>query len=337
MSVSSVGLLQLGLALLPVLTFLLILIYLDTFKLVRPRAVVLAILAGAFTALLAFWVNSFLLGWAGWDPVAFRRYMAPLLEEILKAAPLAYLVLSRRVAFPVDAAIFGFAIGAGFAVVENVYYLQVLPDASMAVWAVRGFGTGIMHGGMTAIVGILASIFVERTHNVWIFFPGLTVAFLLHSFFNHFWISPLLSTAAILLLIPPATLLTFQKSEDFLRSWLGSGFDAEAELMAELKSGEFSGSRIGEFLESLSRTFPSHIVADMLCYLRIRTELALRAKGLLMIKEQGLSAGADEMARKQLAELSYLEESIGPAGLRALAPVLHTSRKDLWQLYLLEE
>lgn len=332
-------LLQLGLALLPVVTLLAVLVYLDIFKLVRPRAVLSAILAGSLLAFTAFWLNSFLLSWLDWEPVSFRRYAAPLLEEVLKALPLVYLILRRRVAFPVDAAIFGFSIGTGFALVENLYYLQILSEASLAVWAVRGFGTGVMHGGVSAIVGIVATMLAERASTqspIWMLVPGLAIAVVLHSFFNHFWISPLLSTAAILVLIPPITILTFRKSEDLLKEWLGSGFDAEAELLTLLKSGEFSGSRLGQFLQSLSEIFPSHIVADMLCYLRVRTELALRAKGLLMAKEKGLSARLDEFTRKQLAELDYLEESIGTVGLRALAPVLYTSRQDIWQLRLLE-
>ena len=42
------------------------------------------------------------------------------------------------------------------------------------------------------------------------------------------------------------------------------------------------------------------------------------------------------MAKASLAELRYLEGSIGKTGLRALRPLLRMSPKDLWQLYLLK-
>ena len=49
----------------------------------------------------------------------------------------------------------GYAVGAGFATVENLYYLGTLTDAHMAVWIVRGFGTAILHGGVQAIFAAL--------------------------------------------------------------------------------------------------------------------------------------------------------------------------------------
>jgi hypothetical protein len=77
------------------------------------------------------------------------------------------------------------------------------------------------------------------------------------------------------------------------------------------------------------------VVADMLCYLRLHTELALRAKGVLLARENGLDVPLDAATREKFAELGYLEKSVGRTGLLALHPVLRTSRRDLWQLYLL--
>ena len=66
------------------------------------------------------------------------------------------------------------------------------------------------------------------------------------------------------------------------------------------------------------------MVADLLCYLRLTAELALRAKGILLMRENGFDVEIDEMA--------YLEKSIGRTGLLAIRPLVHTSRRDLWQL-----
>jgi hypothetical protein len=74
----------------------------------------------------------------------------------------------------------------------------------------------------------------------------------------------------------------------------------------------------------------------MLCYLRLYTELALRAKGLLMMRENGLDAPVGERTRAKFEELAYLERSIGKTGVLAMKPFLHMTRKDLWQLYVLE-
>ena len=62
---------------------------------------------------------------------------------------------TRRTGFLTDAAILGFAVGAGFATVENIYYLRIFPDAPWLVWAIRGLGTAVMHGGASAIFAVL--------------------------------------------------------------------------------------------------------------------------------------------------------------------------------------
>jgi hypothetical protein len=77
------------------------------------------------------------------------------------------------------------------------------------------------------------------------------------------------------------------------------------------------------------------VVADLLCYLRLHVELALRAKGVLMMREEGIDLPPDAPTRARLEEMRYLEDSVGPTATRALKPLLHFSRRDLWQLYML--
>jgi hypothetical protein len=77
------------------------------------------------------------------------------------------------------------------------------------------------------------------------------------------------------------------------------------------------------------------VVADLLCYLRLHTELALRAKGILMMRESGFEVPVDEATKEKFAELRYLEGNIGRTALMAIQPMLHMSHKDLWQLYML--
>ena len=79
------------------------------------------------------------------------------------------------------------------------------------------------------------------------------------------------------------------------------------------------------------------MMADALCYLRLYTELALRAKGLLMMRENGFSPPpADAETKARLEELTFLEGSLGATGLRALQPLLRMERKELWQINLLK-
>ena len=323
--------------LVPVLLFLAFLIFLDSYRLLRLRTVLAVIAAGGAAALAALAVNGALLDWSGVDFVTYTRYLAPPVEEALKALVVVYLFRSHRIGFLVDAAILGFAVGAGFAMAENFFVLQSHGDARMGVWFVRGFGTAIMHGGATAIFAMLAQALTERRLRIGLhwYLPGYALAVVLHSTFNHFLVAPVLQTVGTLLLLPPALAIVFEHSARSLHRWLELDFDADARLIRMITSGEFSGSKIGRFLHDLAEKFEGPVVADMLCYLRVYTELAIRAKAALIARENGLDLPVGERTRARFEELRYLEKSIGRTGRLALRPFLQIERKDLWQMHVL--
>jgi hypothetical protein len=74
----------------------------------------------------------------------------------------------------------------------------------------------------------------------------------------------------------------------------------------------------------------------MLCYLRLHLELEMLAKGVLLMRENGLELTLDPEARGKFDELHYLERSIGRTGRRAMQPFLHLDARDLWQIHMLD-
>jgi RsiW-degrading membrane proteinase PrsW (M82 family) len=323
--------------LLPVVSFLAALVYFDSYKLVRLRTVVAVVVSGVLVGGASYFVNGYAIDALQMDLTTFTRYVSPVTEELLKGLVIIVLVRAHRIGFLVDAAIFGFAVGTGFAVIENLFYLRLVPDAGVGTWIVRGFGTAIMHGGSTAIFAVLGLALQERTRqaNILAFLPGFALAVVLHSAFNHLFLSPKLSTLAILIVLPPLFIAVFQRSEKAVGDWLGKGFDADTEMLDLINSGHFSDSPVGQYLHMLKATLKGPVVADVLCYLRLYTELALRAKGILMMRENGFDVPIDEATQEKFAEMRYLEGSIGKTGLLAIQPMLHMSQKDLWQLYML--
>jgi hypothetical protein len=148
--------------------------------------------------------------------------------------------------------------------------------------------------------------------------------------------SAIYTTLGTLIVLPPILLLVFQKSAKSMHEWLEVDFDEDALLLEQINSGAFVESKIGRFLEDLRQKFDGPVVVDMLCYLRLYTELALRAKGVLMMRENGLDTPVGERTRAKFEEMHYLENSIGKTGILAMRPFLQMTRKDLWQLYVLE-
>ena len=324
--------------LLPVICFLAVLLFLDSYKLVRLPVVVAVVCCGVVVAGASYLLGAVALGHAGIGLIAYSRYVAPLAEELLKGLVIVALIRAHRIGFLVDAAILGFAVGTGFALLENLYFLRMAAGAGTGTWIVRGFGTALMHGGATAIFAVMGLAMLERMPRAtWhAYLPGLVLVALLHSAFNHLNHSPKAATLAVLLLLPPLLYAVFERSEHALGDWLGRGFDADAAMLALIHSGRLSDSPVGRYLHALKRRFRGPVVADVLCYLRLYTELALRAKGMLMLRANGFEAAIDEASKAKFEEMRYLESSIGRTGLRALRPLLHMSHKELWQLYMLE-
>ena len=325
------------LGLLPVCCFLAALVYLDSYKLVPLKWVIGTIVLGCATGVASYPLNMIGLQWFDVDFTVYTRYVAPLIEEALKALVIWALMRENRIGFLVDAAILGFAVGAGFAIFENMYYLTILPDLKLGTWIVRGFGTAIMHGGATAIFAVIAHTMLEQypTKGWAAMLPGLLIAAITHSVFNHFFFTPIINTALVLGILPLLFTLIFDRSDKALSDWLGAGFDADTELLELINSGELSTSKVGLYLQSLREKFEGPIVADLLCYLRLHTELSIRAKGLLMMRESGFVNKAGEQTRAKLEEMKYLEKSIGATGKLAIKPFLRMSQKDLWQFYML--
>ncbi len=326
-------------ALLPVLVFLAVLLLMDSFKLVPFRAVVVALCAGAVAALAALALHDWLLPASGLSPRFFSRYVAPVTEETLKAIYVVVVLRQRRLGFLVDAALMGFSVGTGFALVENIDYLRTVHDGSLALWLIRGFGPAILHGAMTGLFAMLAKSLSDRhpDRGVLVLAPALGAAVALHSLFNHFPMPPVMATCVLLVALPVVVTIAFERSERATREWVGEGLDLDVELLNLVRSAHFGQTRLGAYLVQLRDRFPGPVVADMFCLLQVELELAIRAKGMLMARQAGLDTPADPDLKARLHELRYLQRSIGRTGLLALKPLRVTSARDDWHTYLLEQ
>jgi hypothetical protein len=195
-----------------------------------------------------------------------------------------------------------------------------------------------MHGGTTGIFALVSVALADRRpdHRFTVFLPGLALAIALHSGFNHLLVRPGIATLVVLVALPLLLHFAFQRSERSLRQWLDADLDSDMALLGLLDSGNVEQTHVGRYLDVLRKQYPGPVVADMLCYLRLHSELAVRAKGVLLMRESGFDAEVDEETRAGLAELQYLEGSIGRSGQLALRPVLRMTSRDLWQIYLLD-
>jgi protease PrsW len=327
-------------ALLPVLLFLAGLVQLDGYKLVRLRMMLALVATGALAAGVSYVLNNIAFGHFHGSFVTYSRFVSPWIEESLKAALLVFLIRTRRVGLPVDAGIAGFAIGTGFAVVENLYYLAARPHTVLAVQVIRGFGTAIMHGGTAAILAMISNTLYERrpSGGLHLLLPGLFAAVALHTGYNYLLVRPALATLATLLVLPFVIYLVFDHSERILRKWIEVDLDSDVRRLEAIGTGRFLDSPSGRYLQVLRDRFKGEQLADMLCYLRVHGELAVRAKGVLLLREAGMpDLPIDTETGAKLAELGQLERAIGKTGMLALRPLMMATGKEIWQLTLLRQ
>ena len=325
-------------SLLPVVVLVVVLFRLDSHRLLGTGFIVRMFAAGGAIAVLCGFLNAFAIELLNVQFDRYTRFVGPLIEELLKASVIVYLFRTTRIGFLIDAGILGFTVGAGFSFVENIYYLTTVHDAHYGVWMVRGFGTAIMHGGATALFAIIAEVMTERhlKMNPMLYVPGLIVAFLLHSVFNHFPVSPILATVVTLLILPTILFLLFERNQTTIHNFLEMDFAAHRRLLGQIRHGEYSGCEAGRFLKDMKDKLAGPVAEEMIQYFCLHTELVLSAESILLAREQGVEMEVGRDIEEKLRAMHELERHIGRAGLRTLRPHLQFTAKDMWEVHLLE-
>lgn len=317
----------------PVILFLLFLFLLDSFKLVIRKYLFMALIWGTLSAVLAYFSNTFFSEFSHLKFDIISKYFAPATEEIIKSLFVFWLISRKRIGFMIDAAIYGFAIGAGFALVENVLFLNNQSDSNILIWIIRGFGTALMHGGCTSLLSVIIIGAKSRGSTLFLNTPiAFFVAYIIHSTFNHFYIDPVIQTLGIIVVFPVLFILIFKYNEEQLKNWLELELSSEVELLNMIMKGHLLSTHSGAYLESIKNKFNGETILDLLCYVRIYLELSIRAKRNLMLKEVGFPIIIEHDVAEKLNEIAHLRKQIGKVGELTLSPLIRMNYRDLWKL-----
>jgi RsiW-degrading membrane proteinase PrsW (M82 family) len=339
-------LLKAVMALAPVLAFLVIFDRLDAFDIISTKVIAVLVACGTGIGLVALQFNTFLLVFFPIDISDLSRFGAPPLEEALKAVPLIVLFHLNKLGYKLDAGIAGFAVGSGFAGIENIYFLLSIPDATSTTWLVRGFGTAVMHGGATAAFALVSHTMTGRqtagssssyVFELSYFMPGFLAATLLHAIYNWSTGHPLAIMIFTLIFVPLVLFLIFALDEKVTKNWLKQDSRAHLKMLAAIESGEFFDTKRGKAIRrvvdhSLTATFE-----DVLQYLTIKTQLVVRAEEALLASQETDTFQVRDEDLERFEELLVLEGRIGVLTLMALEPHLGFSRNDLWELSRLRQ
>ena len=127
----------------------------------KARFPLIFMLLGIFVSVFASEVNGLLAQVLPMSMYDITVVVTPISEEVLKAIPILYyaMVISDKREKLFTASM---ALGIGFAVLENAYYLLNYSDFNMFSAVIRAFGSGLMHGMCTLLVGVGISFFRRK-------------------------------------------------------------------------------------------------------------------------------------------------------------------------------
>lgn len=150
----------------------------------KSRFPMIFALIGMYIALLVSEFNGFLLSVLDMDTYQMTITVTPVTEELFKAIPVLFFAVTisdKREKLLAGA----MAIGIGFAILENTYYMLSSDSFTMIHGMMRAFGSGLMHGMCTMIVGVGIS-FVKKRRKTFIVgtFAMLYVAIIYHAVYN---------------------------------------------------------------------------------------------------------------------------------------------------------
>lgn len=150
----------------------------------KARLPITFVLIGIFLSVFASEVNAYLRNILPMSSFEITIIVTPISEEILKALPILFFAM---VLAPKKETLFtaSMAVGIGFAVLENAFYMLTSNSFNMFDAIIRAFGAGLMHGMCTLLVGV-GIRFVRKKPKL--FFVGtfamLSTAITYHGIYN---------------------------------------------------------------------------------------------------------------------------------------------------------
>ena len=150
----------------------------------KARQPIIFVLIGIFLSVFASEINAYLRNILPMSPFEITIIVTPISEEILKAVPILFFA---TVLAPKKEALFtaSMAVGLGFAVLENAFYMLTSNSFNMFDAIIRAFGAGLMHGMCTLLVGV-GILFVRKKQKLFVVgtFAMLSTAITYHGIYN---------------------------------------------------------------------------------------------------------------------------------------------------------
>jgi protease PrsW len=320
------------------LVFLYVIYTLDLYKTGTFRYVLMCFVWGVICVVLAGWINTNIFynrGLASREAIIIL--IAPIIEEILKASILIYLVRRPNFTYFVDGAIYGFAVGIGFAVAENFYYLSFYPDTGLGVAIGRVLSTNLMHATTTALVGVALGLarYKRSLGHFMILIIGLIIAISFHSIFNY------LSTQASQgMSLIYATVLGFAGAGLIIfvifrglaeeKKWIEEKLGEADRVTAKEASNVQQLSNVDELLAPIANKFGAEKAEQIEKFMIIQARLGILRKTLDKLNDDKMRAGVERQMEDLRAQMDSTRREVGSYAMLYLRYTVPPDKSPLW-------
>jgi len=262
------------------------------------------------------------------------QLVAPIIEEILKALILIYLVRQPKFTYFVDGAIYGFAAGIGFAVIENWSYIF---DYGASVAIGRVISTNLVHGTASALVGIALgySRFQKFSGRILLLLGGWLVGMSLHVGFNN--LVTRVSSGFLLLYaagvgITGAGFIVFmiRRGSNDLKQWIKESLGERDRVTAGEAAVVNRLTDVDTLLAPIAEQFGPDKAKQCERFLFLQARLGIKRKTLDKLTDEKMKQGVQVEVDELRAEIDEARRSVGSYTMVLLRSIFPEDDSPLW-------
>lgn len=254
----------------------------------------------------------------GGIPITFALatlYIAPLVEETLKSLVLVALVRRPDFTYFVDGAIYGFAAGTAFAMLENPYYLITRGGVGGLVLMIgRAFSSSLLHGTASALVGVsLGRLrFGRGLTQMFAIGLGLVCAMTLHSLFNRVAASAgaLPSLGLGIGGVVLVALFIFWGLHE-QRAWLREKLGLNVGVSKGEKAVVLRMEDLNELLAPIGASFGERKRDQVEEFLRIQAQVGIKSKAMAKMQDEKQREALARQIDELRAQMDRLRREVG--------------------------
>ncbi len=264
--------------------------------------------------------------------------IAPVIEETAKSLSLFYVSRRSEFTYFVDGAIYGFAAGIGFSIIENFLYLSQNPGMGIPLALIRSFSTCLMHGTASGLVGAAVGRFRfrRRSGQGLGMAGGWLAAILLHAFFNGISRTPALSESLTMIVAVGIGLAGVGLIGFFInlglqeeRQWLAETLDRRVGVTAAESRMVQSYASLDEFLQPIIEQFPRE-AEQVEAFLLRQAQLGIKRKVQQRVSDPKLQEQLGQEVAQLQAEMNQIRRDVGVYVMSYVRSVFPNEALPIW-------